>query len=207
MAAGADVYSVFAFDADDDLDQDLLIAVPGDDGRVALFRNTSNDCNANSIPDSCDTSSGASVDCNANFLPDECETSCTTDCDVDLDNCANDLDCDPTDGAVWSNPGPIDSLVLDLDGGVVALSWQAPVHPGATSVVYDTLRSLSASDFHGPAVCIDPDGVDTVTDDADATASVDDFYYLIRVENACPGGTGSLGSDSGGEPRTGLNCP
>jgi hypothetical protein len=85
-----------------------------------------------------------------------------------------------------------------------------PVDPGpgsATSVVYDTLRSSSPSDFHGPAICIEEDGLDLVAEDLAAAGTSETYYYLIRDENACPGGIGSMGAASSGAPRTGLSCP
>ncbi|MFQ5424938.1 MAG: hypothetical protein ACE5F9_13290, partial [Phycisphaerae bacterium] len=36
---------------------------------------TSQDCNANSVPDECDVSAGTAKDCNANDIPDECDIS------------------------------------------------------------------------------------------------------------------------------------
>ena len=33
------------------------------------------------------------------------------------------------------------------------------------------------------------------------------FFYLVRAENACPLGQGSLGKDSNGAPREGRSCP
>lgn len=45
------------------------------------------DCNGNTIPDSCDFSSGTSTDCNENNTPDECESDCNNngvadECDI-----------------------------------------------------------------------------------------------------------------------------
>jgi hypothetical protein len=82
-----------------------------------------------------------------------------------------------------------------------------PSRPGAASVVYDVLRSPDASDFVGPASCLEADDTDRSAVDHDAPAPGNVFHYLVRVENGCPGGSGALGSDSAGVPRTGIGCP
>ncbi len=66
------------------------------------------DCNANGIPDSYDISTGSSQDCDANGVPDECQPDCDNDgipdacepdCDQDgiPDDCANEPDCNGND--------------------------------------------------------------------------------------------------------------
>ncbi len=56
------------------------------------------DCNDNGLADICDIVIGNSNDCNANDIPDECETqTCTRDCDCYLNATAGGPDiCDPT---------------------------------------------------------------------------------------------------------------
>jgi len=58
------------------------------------------------------------------------------------------------------------------------------------------------------ASCVESnDGLDTAATDA-ATPPLDGaFFYLVRAENSCPAGNGSLGTDSFGNPRTGRTCP
>jgi hypothetical protein len=73
---------------------------------------------------------------------------------------------------------------------------------------YDTLRSTAASDFNGPAVCLESDdGLDTTATDEEDPASGAATFYLIRAENDCSAGQGPLGHDSSGQPRTGQSCP
>jgi len=57
-------------------------------------------------------------------------------------------------------------------------------------------------------VCIESDdGVDLTALDAANPVVGSSFYYLVRAENACPHGEGTLGVDSSGQPRSGRHCP
>ena len=47
------------------------------------FASASVDCNSNTVPDSCDISSGVSLDANSNGVPDECEQGCAADFNAD----------------------------------------------------------------------------------------------------------------------------
>jgi len=70
------------------------------------------------------------------------------------------------------------------------------------------LRSGSATDFLSSGTCVEPDdGSDTVATDVDVPALDSLFFYLIRTENQCPSGQGTLGTDSGGTERNGRDCP
>ena len=88
------------------------------------------------------------------------------------------------------------------------LGWTAPLLPGATSVLYDTLRSPTPSNFTSSAVCVESnDGANTIATDATALTPGSAFYYLIRAENACPSGQGVLGRNGAGTPTPGRTCP
>ena len=87
------------------------------------------------------------------------------------------------------------------------LIWQPPDSPGAVTAFYDTLRSESAWDFEGSTVCLEADETDTTSTDDSLPAAGSAFHYLIRVENDCPGDPGAMGTDSAGDPRTGVACP
>jgi hypothetical protein len=68
------------------------------------------DCNGNGLDDAVDLNSGASADCNANTVPDECESD--SDGDGVIDDCDSAADCgDNCPGT--SNPDQAD---LDIDG-------------------------------------------------------------------------------------------
>jgi hypothetical protein len=51
---------------------------------------------------------------------------------------------------------------------------------------------------------VEADGADEESRDA---AGGELAYYLVRAENACPDGRGSLGVDSRGDQRAGRDCP
>jgi len=249
---------VLAADMDGDGDTDVAVAGAGAD-EILWFENTSNDCNGNGIPDTCEADCngngiadscdlrGDSVDCNGNTIPDECDTGCADDCDSDGDGCDDELDTDPDnplvcadsdqdgcedcssggfepdddgtdsdgdgscdvgdclpqDAAVWSDPGAASGLTVTA----IELVWDVPIHPGGLFPRYDTLRSPVPEDFNGPAECVESNGSDTTSEDPSAPLLGGVLHYLIRVENDCPGGTGSMGSGSNGVPRSGLSCP
>jgi hypothetical protein len=126
---------------------------------------------------------------------------------VDADQCPDDLDCLPSDPSFWSLPGAAGNLRLEPAGGVTRVTWDAPSFTGGLSVHFDALRSSSPGDFHGPADCLESDGTDHVARDFDDPPPPGEpFYYLVRVENGCPG-PGAMGADSGGQPRDGRVCP
>lgn len=54
---------------------------------------TSNDCNNNSILDSCELAMGAASDCNANGIPDACDIAAGTLTDQDANNIPDECDC------------------------------------------------------------------------------------------------------------------
>jgi hypothetical protein len=125
--------------------------------------------------------------------------------DGDLDGyCVTD--CDDRSGQIWAAPGEVRDLLFQEDSQT--LTWSAPADPGGITVAYDTLRSEAAGDFGAAAVCVE-------TDDSSNRSSVDAavpadggvFFYLVRAENACPAGQGSLGARSDGTPRAGRTCP
>jgi len=90
-----------------------------------------------------------------------------------------------------------------------SLTWSVPADPGAlaSSLVYDTLRSATAGGFLA-ATCVESDeGPNTTAVDVAEPASRQAFFYLSRAQSSCPSGSGSLGTDSAGTPRTGAACP
>jgi hypothetical protein len=113
-------------------------------------------------------------------------------------------DCSDADENVWGAPSEARSLEF---AHPAALSWLAPVDPGATSNSYDLLRSPDAGDFVTNAVCLPVDSGTLTAVDADTPPLGGLFYYLVRAENDCPGAVGTLGTDSAGVPRIGRTCP
>ena len=115
------------------------------------------------------------------------------------------FDCDDTRSDIWATPGEVPDLVLE---NASALSWSAPPEPGGDAPVYDTLRSSDPSDFQIGAACVEPDdGTDLTATDTDEPATGAVFHYLVRAENDCPNGEGTLGQDSDGIERLGIACP
>jgi len=166
--------------------------------------------------------------------PGEDDASCPEDCPQDsdydsvpdfLDNCprlpngpqenfdsdgyGDACDCDPADPTIWSRPselGPL-SLFHDQPTGLTLLSWDPPLEHGALSVVYDTLRSELPFDFMA-ADCIESDdGFDLSAEDGGFIPSGMAYYYLVRAQNSCPQGEGSLGVDWRWRPRESRPCP
>jgi uncharacterized repeat protein (TIGR01451 family) len=119
--------------------------------------------------------------------------------DSDGDGVSDPSDCAPSDATVWAVPG--ESNGLFFASGKTLLQWSAPSAPGGVIVLYDLLRSGSASNFLSPA-CVALNV--TATSASDLASPLVAAYYLVRSENVCGG---NLGNGSGGTPRTGGPCP
>jgi hypothetical protein len=157
---------------------------------------------------------GQDNDCDG--LTDCGDIDCCTDgaCFTGIDNDADgvaECDCDDGNNAVWGMPSEPGTVLLSHSGiSGTTVSWSAPASPGAASVEYDTLRSEVVRAFGFTAACLpDPNPADLMSTDTDTPAVGTVFGYLIRATNACPGtgGDGSLGQDSGNNPRGGPQCP
>jgi hypothetical protein len=143
------------------------------------------------------------LDCTAPQT-DLCEGTCT----IGANTCASDVDCtvpqtDLCEGACTIGGNPCSSDAACTVPNVDTLFWAEPSSYGGTGVVYDTLRTESASDFVTSTTCVETDGVDRITSDGTVPTPGIVLYYLIRVENGCP--DGNMGSSSSG-PRTGRTC-
>ena len=167
-----------------------------DDTRAAVF---------GGAPQICDALNN---DCNSTTWP---LLTGTNEADVDGDTfstCAGD--CNDANGSIWATPGEVRSLMLSYNklSSTASLGWTAPLLPGATSVLYDTLRSSTPANFTTSATCVPPnDTGNTTTTDATALAPGGVFFYLVRAEDACPSGQGTLGTNKAGTPRPGRTCP
>jgi hypothetical protein len=123
-------------------------------------------------------------------------------------NCGTVVDCDDADGNVWATPGEVRTVTFGADGATLA--WVEPLEPGASPgwVRYDVLRSPDASDFLTAPTCVESDDAsDTEAFDPAVPGIAECWFYLLRAENACPGGQGPLGNASTGSVRTGGDCP
>jgi hypothetical protein len=140
---------------------------------------------------------------------DCCTAACEDGIDADGD-LVGECDCNDADPTVWSTPGEAKNLVVTKQAGTTLLSWSPPLDRGAAVVAYEVLRSTSVSDFVSPAVCLAlADPSQAAAADAQTPALGERFGYLVRAENACPGGvgTGPLGFASTGQERLGRSCP
>jgi len=133
---------------------------------------------------------------------------CAAANDADSDTHACD-DCDDANSAVWATPGEVSGCDLARDEhGASVLRWDAPSFPGGTSLAYDVIRAVTPGDFMTGAVCLSPvDSADRSALDPDVPSTGVCFSYLVRAINACPGGTGPLGTGTGGNPRSARDCP
>jgi parallel beta-helix repeat protein len=120
-------------------------------------------------------------------------------------------DCAPAQAIIWSRPGEATTLRLthNRGTGVSTLSWAAPSFTGTTApLVFDVLRSTASSDFVGPsATCLESDGADLGATDSATPAAGTLRAFLVRAQNTCPSGSGSLGTNSAGVERPGRTCP
>ena len=91
---------------------------------------------------------------------------------------------------------------------MTTFQWTALTDTGAVAIAYDTLRSDDPSSF-STAFCLESSGADLQSADGFALAPGVLRSYLVRGVNACPApsGEGSLGTRTGGTPRTAPPCP
>jgi len=135
----------------------------------------------------------------------------TNEADVDGDTfsaCAGD--CNDANASIWATPGEVRSLVMSHNkvSGVSTVSWTAPLLPGGSAIVYDTLRSATPSNFTASTTCVETnDGANTAATDATTPGPGTAFFYLTRAEDACPSGLGVLHKTSAGVTVTGRTCP
>ena len=93
-------------------------------------------------------------------------------------------------------PGEVTEVLFEAKD---RLTWNAGPGPGGGGSHYDTIRSGDTQDFLGAAVCVEPDGDDGETTDAQEPLTGEVYYYLVRAENGC--GPGPLGGE-----RSAVSC-
>ncbi len=170
---------------------------PGDCGPPSLTEDNCHD----TLDDDCD----GLVDCED---PDCCtETGCEDGIDNDGDSWAA-CDCNDNSAAIWTDPSPVRNLSLDhATASGTTLSWSEPLELGSDGVRYGVLRTSEASSFAAAADCLAAAPAGLTATDTDIPSSGECFHYLVRAGSSCPGGEGSLGTDSDGQARIGIACP
>jgi len=115
-------------------------------------------------------------------------------------------DCNGQSASAWGTPG--ETLNLIFTSGTT-LVWDPPADPGAPAadLLYDTLRSVSPGGFLSASCLESDDGPNTTATDGTLPSVGQVLFYLTRAQNACPQGAGTLGTNSSGAPRAGVDCP
>ncbi len=168
------------------------------------------DSDANVFPGAAQICDGLNNDCNDPNWPLLTGLNEGDDDGDGLSECQGD--CNDADGAAWGTPGEVTGVLLTHiggGGGTTTLDWpQLAVGGLPAGMLYDIVRSIDMSDFVNGAICLETgDGPNsTATDLADPPLG-GAFIYLIRGQNNCAAGLGTLGDDSAGQPRAGLSCP
>ena len=85
--------------------------------------------------------------------------------------------------------------------------WSPATEPGAAAVTYELLRGSGANNFVTGTACIGVGSAEPRATDPTLPVLGDVLYYLARAVNDCPGGDGSVGQSSAGEPRPARSCP
>ncbi len=169
------------------------------------------DSDADGIADAADNCPQVPNPLQENFDGDAEGDAC--DPDDDNDSFADFADCRPLDPTLWASPGESPVTLSFLDQ--VTLQWTSLASAAGPATVYDVARGPLA-DLHGGqpagdefagAICLYDNIVNPplTAADAEAPASGQGFYYLLRGDNAC--GVGLYGRQSNGNERVILACP
>ena len=99
---------------------------------------------------------------------------------------------------------PGEASFLRFGSDTQTLDWAVAPFSGGSVPTYDVLRADSPDGFD-EGTCLESNLTGTSASDSGVPASNAVYYYLIRAENDC--GSGSLGNQSSGAPRSGVSCP
>jgi len=185
-------------------------------------------CNADGFCDLGESVCGCVDDCDPPATESFCNDGLDDDCDhfvdcYDIDCCAGGacdtfdvdgddvsicIDCNESNNSIWATPGEVRDVEFNYVFGQLALMWSPPAEPGGTSPTYETIRSQNPSNFLTSVSCL-------VWGSPTANFYIDnevpdpgvEFCYLVRAENACPSGSGTVGTNSDGVSRFAVSCP
>ncbi|MBI3449509.1 MAG: hypothetical protein HY049_11415 [Acidobacteria bacterium] len=169
---------------------------------LKLCEGDCDDTNATVYPGARQTCDGVNHDCSDPSWPSTATLTLDSDGDGVM-RCA--YDCDDSNAQIWATPGEVQNATF-TGGSNPVLSWSLPALPGGTSLLYDVLRSDLKSNFTTGAGCFsDMTATSLTTSQAPALGHA--YFFLIRAQDNCSSGQGTLGAYSNGTPRPGRSCP
>jgi hypothetical protein len=173
---------------DADGDGFAACSVDCDDGNPSIYPGAPQTCG-----------DGLNTDCSDPAWP---SLSGTGDVDGDSDGvrqCQND--CNDANGVIWGIPSGVGGLeVADIPGGFRVM-WASQSSTAGSGTVYDVFggpgSTLSGTGSFSSGSCYLEDDPSAQFDYTGPDPPVGDaYYFMIRGQNACPGGTGTYGNSN-----------
>ena len=125
---------------------------------------------------------------------------CGVDCspDGDADGAFDYADCNDADPGARAIPVPVTGLSVQILGGPIRFVWETQSFSAGAGTVYDIYSGftsdLPADGGLQSGACLSDDLQATTLEDPTALPPVGEaLYFVIRGQNACPGGTGTFG--------------
>jgi hypothetical protein len=119
--------------------------------------------------------------------------------DADADGAGDACDCAQADGTIFAAPSAVSGMAAAEVPGGFRFSWADQAPAAGSGTVYDVFsgRAIAlrpAGDFSA-GTCWSDDLAATFLDYLGPDPPVGDaFYFMLRAQNACPGGTGTYGT-------------
>jgi hypothetical protein len=142
------------------------------------------DTDGDSVGDTCD---------NCPLVPN------TSQSDTDQDGHGNACDCAPTNGSAFAVPLEVSGMaVTDIPPGH-RFTWSDQTPSAGSGTVYDAFSGLASGLLPGGSFatgsCYSDDHSTAFLDYTGPWPPLGDaVYFMIRAQNACPGGTGTYGN-------------